>query len=323
MTHVIDRREFLATSGAGAAALLAAQRLGAAAALKTTLHKAVVMGSPSEKGLQDLKAAGFEGLETSAWDVDPDGASSARKLADTLGLRIHSVMRGWCQFNAPDTAKVAADIASVERALHAAKAYGADALLVVPCRIGGMPMPQPWAFDIEFDPATCHVSRVTKGDNAPFSAYIEAHNQATDSSRKAVEALIPKAEAAGVVIALENVWNNLWVKPEPFAAFIRSFDSKWVRAYFDIGNHVRYALPEHWIRELRGLLVRCHVKDFKLNANGQGGGWADIRDGSVDWPLVRRELDAVGYSGWMTIEGSGKLSLAERNRRLDLIVAGT
>ena len=43
---------------------------------------------------------------------------------------------------------------------------------------------------------------------------------------------------------------------------------------------------------------------------------------SIDWPAVRKELDAIGYNGWMTIEGSGGLSLEERSNRLDLIAAG-
>jgi hexulose-6-phosphate isomerase len=149
-----------------------------------------------------------------------------------------------------------------------------------------------------------------------------AQNHATDASRKALEKLIPAAEKTGVVIAVENVWNNLWVKPALFAHFVASFDSPWVQAYFDIGNHVKYAMPEEWIRALGGLIVKCHVKDFRLNPDGHGGSFVDIRDGSVDWPLVRQELDKIGYSGWMTIEGSGGLSLEERSKRLDLIVAG-
>ena len=323
MAQAIDRRDFLATTSAcGAAGLLAAGCVGPASRAPTTLHKALITGKPSEKGLLDLKAAGFEGVECSAWQATVADATASRKLTEATGLRIHSVLRGWCQFNAADATKAAADVASVETALRAAQAYGADALLLVPCRIGGMPMPKPWEFDIESDPSTCHVTRVVEGDNAPFKAYIEAHNHAIDATRKAVETLIPKAEETGVIIALENVWNNLWVKPEPFAAFVRSFESKWVRVYFDIGNHVKYALPEFWIRELRELIVKCHVKDFKLNPDGHDGKFVDIRDGSVDWPLVRRELTAVGYSGWMTIEGSGELALAERNRRLDLIIAG-
>ncbi|NQU26624.1 MAG: sugar phosphate isomerase/epimerase, partial [Candidatus Nealsonbacteria bacterium] len=64
------------------------------------------------------------------------------------------------------------------------------------------------------------------------------------------------------------------------------------------------------------------VKDFKLNDDGHGGKFCNIREGSIDWPLVRKELDKIGYNGWMTIEGSGGLSLEQRSKRLDLIHAG-
>ncbi len=104
-------------------------------------------------------------------------------------------------------------------------------------------MPEAWEFDIRFDEKTGHLKQVVAGDNAPYASYIEAHNQAIDTSREAVEQLIPAAEKTGVIIALENVWNNLWVKPDVFRNFVASFDNPWVRAYFDIGNHVKYAPP--------------------------------------------------------------------------------
>ena len=154
-----------------------------------------------------------------------------------------------------------------------------------------------------------------------YIEYIDAHNQATDATREGVKRLIPTAEKTGVVIALENVWNNLWVKPEPFANLVSSFDSPWVRAYFDIGNHVKYAPPQEWIRTLDKLIVKCHVKDFKLNPDGHGGNFCNIRDGSVDWPEVRKALDEIGYNGWMTIEGD-QASIEEQSKRLDLIIAG-
>jgi len=321
MQNTITRRTFIATSTAATVGALSRAQEDTPT-LKTTLKKALVLGRQNEKGLEQLKTAGFDGYECGDWNVAPDAAAQARKLAQSHGIEIHSVMRGWCQFNSGDQTKVDADIASVEKALRASQAYGAGALLVVPCRTGGMPIPQPWEFDIEMDAKTCHITRVVDGDNSKFQKYIDVHNQSTDASRKAVERLIPVAKEAGVVIALENVWNNLWVKPEPFAAFVKSFDSEWVKAYFDIGNHVKYALPEEWIRALGKSIARCHVKDFRLNENGQGGKWADIRDGSVNWPLVRRELDALDYNGWLTIEGSGGLSMDERGKRLDLICAG-
>src|SRR6202034_3799985 len=113
------------------------------------------------------------------------------------------------------------------KALRAAKAYGADDILLVPCRIGGMPMPEPWEFNIEFDEKTGHCSRVVDGDNSKYEAYIAAQNKATDTSRAAVEKLIPLAEELKIIIGLENVWNNLWVKPEFYKAFVMSFANPW------------------------------------------------------------------------------------------------
>jgi hexulose-6-phosphate isomerase len=285
---------------------------------KTRLHKALI-GVPSEATLTKWKAAGFEGMESTDHGVSQEKAEAARKTAEKLGMRIHSVLYGWANFN--KAASVDADIAAVEKALKACQGYGGEAVLLVPCRIGGMAMPDPWDFDIRFDEKTGHLKQVVGGDNSRYAAYMEAHNQAVDTSRAAVRRLIPTAEKTGVRIALENVWNNLWVKPDFFANFVGSFDSPWVRAYFDIGNHVKYAPSEQWIRALGKLIVKCHVKDFKLASNGHGGNFCNIRDGSVNWPAVRKALDEVGYNGWMTIEG-GDLSLAEHSRRLDKIIAG-
>ena len=319
MNSHLNRREFLAAAAASAA--LASATRGIAAPFKTKLQKALI-GAPTQETLAAWKGAGFAGMETSAWDVAPAEAEKGRVIAESLGMKIHSVLRGWTNFNSDDAAVVQQDVASVEKGLHAAQAYGADALLLVPCRVGGMPMPEAWEFQIEFDEKTGHVRQVAAGDNSRYKEYIAAHNRATDTSRQAVRKLIPVAEKTGVIIALENVWNNLWVQPALFQNFVASFNHPLVQAYFDIGNHVKYAKPEDWIRTLGKLIVKCHVKDFQLNPNGQGGDFVDIRDGSINWPAVRQCLEEIGYSGWMTIEGSDNLTLDDRSRRLDAIIAG-
>jgi hexulose-6-phosphate isomerase len=319
MHCAVNRRDFLAATAAGAG-LLAAGRLPAAP-FRTKLQKALI-GVPNAETFEQWKAAGFEGMEVGQAGklAPPEEAAKGRELADKFGMKIHAVMFGWANFNQAD--QLEADLAAMRTSLQAARAYGADAVLLVPCRIGGMTMPEPWEFDIDFDEKTNHVRRVVQGDNAKYAKYIEAHNHAIDTAREAVKKLIPAAEKTGVRITLENVWNNLWVQPAIFAHFVKSFDSPWVQAYFDIGNHVKYAPPQEWIRALGTLIVKCHVKDFKIDRQKRmGGEFVRPRDGDVDWPAVRRELDKLGYHGWLTIEDDG-LSLDEYSRRLDLIIAG-
>jgi len=314
-----NRREFLAATAAAGAGLLTAGCLQAQP-FRTTLHKAMI-GNPVEDTLAAWKQAGFEGMESGRWDISPQDAAAARRVAEKLGMRLHSVLFGWANFNSSDSGQIARDLANVETALKAAQAYGAATVLLVPCRVGGIPIPECWEFDIDLDEKTGHVQRVVAGDNSKYRAYIEAQNLATDMSRKAVQKLIPVAEKAGVIIALENVWNNLWVLPKLQAQWVASFQSPWVRAYFDIGNHVKYAPPQEWIHTLGKLIVKCHVKDFKLDADGHGGTFVHPRDGSINWPAVRKALDDVGYNGWLSIEDGG-LPLEEFNRRFDLILAG-
>lgn len=314
------RRQFLAqtTTALGAFAVLPAAPLFAEPGCR--IRKAMIVGEVTPAALQPLKDAGFEGVETT--HICPEAeAAKGREVAEKLGMKVHSVLRGWMEFNSSDPAKVEDSLEKTRLALKAAKAYGADAILLVPCRVGGMAMPQAWEFDIAFDEKTGHVTRVAAGDNSRYEAYIKAQNQATDTSRAAVEKLIPLARELKVVIGLENVWNNLWVKPALFRNFVASFNNPWVKAYFDIGNHVKYAPPQEWIKALGPLIAKLHIKDFKLKPDGHGGDFVHPRDGSIDWPAVHKAICETGYNGWATIEDGG-LSLAEFSSRFDLIAAG-
>ncbi len=346
MSFVVTRREFLSSAAAAGTAVSAGMDVrgqsapGAplaaavqAPSFRTTLHKALIQQKPTEQSLAELKAAGFEGVE--AGILPPAEAARIRAAAEKLGLRVHSVIRGWAAFNSANQSEVDQTFQVTADAILAAEAYGADAVLTVPCRIAartpggfgqkdGILMPRPWEFQIEFDPKTGHLTRAVAGDNRPYAEYIKAQNHAIDTSTVMVKRLIPLAEKSKVIVALENVWNHLWVKPAHFRHFVSSFQSPWIRAYFDIGNHVKYGPPEEWILALGDLLVKVHVKDFRLDPSdpdGQGQ-FVNIRDGSVRWPIIRAALDAIGYNGWLTIEGGTNITMEEHNRRIDLIVNG-
>lgn len=320
MSIFLNRRDFLRTTVLAGAGLWTASQLEAAG-FRTKLRKAMIRKKPSEKELKELKDAGFDGVEGGI--VTPEEAAECRKLADKLGMRIHSVLRGWASFNSDNPKEVESSLKVTEDAMRAAHAFGADAVLLVPCRVGGkdLAMPEAWEFDIQFDEKTGHVKKVVAGDNTRYQAYIDAQNRATDTSRAAVQKLIPLAKQLKVVIALENVWNNLWVKPALYKNFVASFHDEWVKAYFDVGNHVKYDRPENFIRALGPLISKVHIKDFQLNPDGHGGKFVHPRDGSIDWPKVRQALDQAGYNDYLTIEDGG-LPLEEFSKRLDLIIAG-
>lgn len=305
------RRQFIAATGAVAAAAAAGLGTGASAAdktYKTRLHRAMIVGKPDEEALRPLKEAGFDGVESTAL-IPEEEARECRKVAERMGMRIHSVLAGW-------------DPSVLEKALHAAAGYGADAVLIVPGAIRGMKMPEPWELDIKFDPKTGYLKQVVAGDNAPYQEYMAAHDRATDKAHADIDPLVPVAEKLKVAIALENVWNNLWSRPDLFLNLVTSFHNPWVRAYFDVGNHVKYMVPpEQWIRTLGKHIAKIHIKDFRLAANGHGGEFVHPRDGSINWPAVRDALEAVKYNGWLTIEDGG-LPLTEFKSRIDQIIAG-
>lgn len=320
-TSLLDRRRFLATAGAASLSLLSPSR---AATFKTTIKKAKIVGKPEEKLLRELKDAGFDGVEVSHIFDDETEAKKARELIEGIGLRAHSVLRGWAEFNSDDPAKVQATLEVCEKAIKTAHWLGADAILMVPCRVGGptVKIPDPWAFDIEFDEKTGHVSRVVKGDNAPFARYIELQNKSTDMSKVSVQKLVPLAEKLNIIVGLENVWNNLWVRPDLYRNFVASFNHPLVQAYYDVGNHVKYVVPVHdWIHTLGGLIKKIHIKDYALAPDNHSGKFVHPRDGSIDWPKMRQALDDVGYNGWITVEDGG-LPLPEFAARLDKIIAG-
>ena len=297
----------------------------AGSAARTQLHKALIAPLADDATCARLAAAGFSGVELTKKDVTLEQGVQGRLTAEKHGIRIHSFMAGWADFNQEDEGKRNASIEDVARMIRLTAAYGASTMLLVPCRIGGMAMPRPTQFQVEFDADTLTVRRVAEGDNAPYEAYIRAQNRATLLSRQAIEALLPVAAREGVLIAVENVWNNLWVTPELLGAFVRSFDSPWVKTYFDLGNHVRYAPTEQWLRTLKRVqagIAKLHIKDFKIDREKKNDGdFVPLGQGSVDWPLVRRVIDEIRYDGWVTIE-SGGMTDAEHSAWMDRFFAG-
>ncbi len=302
MNPHLSRRNFLYLSGAcmvwGVTPGVSQSQLGtvgptvprAGAGFSKAVKLGMVEGPmPLKDKFQILADLGYDGVELSSPNpFDRDEVLAAR---DGSGLVIHGVVDSvhWRDtLSDPDPVVRARGVAGLETALDDAHAYGATTALLVPAVV-----------------------------NKEVS-----YQDAWDRSRAEIAKVLPKAEALGVKIALENVWNNFLLSPVEFAHYIDSFESEWIGCYFDAGNMVKYGWPVHWVEALGKRILKVDVKDFKRETRREKGNWAPINEGDTDWPAVVGALREVGYQGWFTAEvgGGDRERLADIAARMDLFL---
>ena len=228
---------------------------------------------------------GFKSMEVRTVENDAD-AQAINDAAQAAGLRIHSVMNQthWRHpLSSPDPADVEACVVGVKASMRQARMYGANALLLVPA--------------------------VVRSDTT--------YEQAWERSQAEIRKLIPLAEKHDVIIALEDVWNKFLLTARDFRQYIDDFNHPLIQAYFDVGNIVHYAVPEHWIRELGSRIVKVHLKDYSRR-----DGFVNLGDGDVDWPAVRESLAAIGYTAEATVElrGGDRAYLSDLGQRVDRLL---
>lgn len=236
------------------------------------------------KCFREAAAAGFDGIEINVArqgyltaQTSPEELSEIAALAAEAGIALPSISTGlgWELPMTSNDANVREQGREAVRSmLGIARALGAEAALCVPGVVSA---------DVRYDVA--------------YSRAVEA-----------LRTLAADAEAAGVVIGVENVWNKFLLSPMEFARLLDEVGSPWVRAYFDAGNVLVHGFPDHWIHILGGRIVRVHVKDFRTGI-GNISGFCNPLQGDVPWFAVRDALRAVGYDGWITAEVDGYRTL--------------
>jgi len=120
--------------------------------------------------------------------------------------------------------------------------------------------------------------------------------------------IAPKAERAGVVLGLEAE-----IPVERYRRILDSVGSPAVQVYFDLVHaHTPGSDIYEEITSLRGRICEFHAKDYGNILFGQG---------QVEFPKVRRAMEAIGFSGWMQVEqwaeikGDKPLGFDETHRR--------
>jgi len=243
------------------------------------LKKGIMWGSirvgqtVSEK-FQAAKLAGFDGVQVMS-HLDRNEVLKAR---DATGLAVPSVCNAlhWkFLLSDPDPKVREEGVAALKVSLEDAKAYGADTVLLVPGRV---------------------TDKVT---------YDECWKRTIEEIKK----VIPLAEQLNVKIAIENVWNNFLLSPLEAAQYVDQFNSNMAGFYFDCGNILVYGWPGQWIKILGPRIAKVHIKEFSrkiADEKGKGAGFGvKLLEGDVNWPVVMKALDEIGYSGWTTIEQPG------------------
>ena len=216
---------------------------------------------------------GFHPYRNDAFTLQstPEEVRQVKALADDIGVRIPSVATV-LPFIYPLSDKNPAvrqrGIEIVRTCLEFGAILEAEAVLVIP----GLVTPQ------------------------------DAYEGVLERLKESLSELVPFAEAQGVVLALENVWNQALLSPLEFRDFIDGFDSTFVRAYVDVGNVLRAGHGEQWLRLLGERVDKVHVCNFRNEVGNITGFTRHLLDGDVDWPAVMSALADIGYDGWLTAE---------------------
>lgn len=107
-----------------------------------------------------------------------------------------------------------------------------------------------------------------------------------------LKAVAPKAEKAGVVLAIES-----WLSAEEHMTIIEAVASPAVKVYYDVCNST--VMGYDILKEIRWLGQQKQICEFHFKENS-----FLLGQGKVNYPEVRKAMDAIGYRGWVHIEGA-------------------
>ena len=262
------------------------------------LKKSIMWGTVGMEGTvlekcKAIKAAGFDGIE-------PNSHMDRKEVLDAMqatGLKASSVCNSkhWnLLLSHPDREIRQQGMEAMIVAMEDAKAYGTDAVLLVPGRVD---------------------------ENVSY-------DDCWKRSTACIRPLLPVAQDLKVKICIENVWNNFILSPLEARTYIDQFNSPYVGFYFDCGNILVYGWPEQWINILGYRIGRIHIKEFSKqigDKQGRSAGFGvKLTEGDVRWKEVMQQIRNEYTGGWLTTEQGNSKSLEELkdlNSRLSKIMA--
>jgi L-ribulose-5-phosphate 3-epimerase len=127
-------------------------------------------------------------------------------------------------------------------------------------------------------------------------AFFETGDLRNDAAGRAevvrrLKAVAPRAEQQGVILGIES-----WLSAADHLRILDSVGSRNVQVYYDVANSHQMGYDIY--REIRSL-GRDRICELHAKENG-----LLLGHGKIDFAAVRSALDAIGYTGWIQIEGA-------------------
>lgn len=293
----MNRRSFLTTSSAAALAATFGQTSAQAvsSAAKRDIKIAVKYGMIGEgktvlEKFKIAKEAGFEGVEPNG-PLDEAVVKEMIEAIEDTGVVVPGTVcpeggRLMGSLNEEDRKK---GIELMSKSLRQTKELGGTTVLMYPGKVD---------------------------KDLPYAKVYEALIKSTRE-------VLPVAQETGIKIALENVWNNLFVSPLDAVRFVDEINDPHVGWFLDLGNLARYGWPDHWVYALGGKRIfKLDIKGYSTSKHQKEGPWAGFKvqigeeGDEIDWAATMKALDEVGYNGgWISAEvGGGNLDRLKQIR---------
>ncbi len=234
-------------------------------------------------------SAGRFSIGACDWSIGMRGRTAALGLAKQLGL---------------DGAQVS--MGSVENDLHLRRAdvqqSYRDAAAASGTRVGGIALDVmnqvPYKSDARAEGWVSDSIDVAGalGVRVVLLAFFERGDLRNDAGGQAevirrLKRVASKAEERGVILGIES-----WLSAVEHLRIIDAVGSKNVQVYYDVANSTQMGYDIH--AEIRQL-GRERICEFHAKENG-----SLLGRGRIDFAALRKTIDAVGYSGWIQIEGA-------------------
>ena len=122
-----------------------------------------------------------------------------------------------------------------------------------------------------------------------------------DQYRRAMDLLVPAAEAEGVVLAVETHLNHLSDSIATAAQCIGGYNPDVLGVNLDFCNvHTCHESALDAIDRFAGRIFLTHVKDSRFTT--ESGEYVPMGQGKMDYPPIIERLRSVGYDGYLSIE---------------------